>query len=319
MNVISDNVNDAFVDVLYMLRHAPVRDSRNGKVKCMMGPSILSIRHPLQRVLFNPLRKANPYFHVMETVWMLAGSNDGMWLSQFNKQIQEYCEDDGTINGAYGHRWLEHFGENQINWVIEELNDNWDSRQAVIAMYDPVLDHNPNLRDRPCNTHIYFRVVNGALDMTVCNRSNDAIWGMLGANVVHMTYLQELVARCLGLSVGYYHVMTNNLHIYEHHWPLLDNPLPYDHYIQRPDAPYPILHEGESLRLLLEECRRFVLAPIPSEMAYTCKWMNNVVVPMHDHYICRLNGDYDTYDMEENKAEDWRYAEQLWRKWHNDD
>ena len=32
------------------------------------------------------------------------------------------------------------------------------------------------------------------LCMTVCNRSNDMLWGAYGANVVHMSMLQEFVA-----------------------------------------------------------------------------------------------------------------------------
>jgi hypothetical protein len=50
--------------------------------------------------------------------------------------------------------------------------------------------------------------------MTVINRSNDAIWGMFGANVVHMSFLQEWMAANLGVEVGNYHQVTNNLHVY---------------------------------------------------------------------------------------------------------
>ena len=46
----------------------------------------------------------------------------------------------------------------------------------------------------PCNTAIYFKVREGKLNMTVSNRSNDVIWGTFGANVVHMSILQEYVA-----------------------------------------------------------------------------------------------------------------------------
>jgi thymidylate synthase len=53
-----------------------------------------------------------------------------------------------------------------------------------------------------------------ALDMTVTNRSNDMVWGMLGANFVHFTFLQEYVAAALGVEVGRYHHFTNNLHAY---------------------------------------------------------------------------------------------------------
>jgi thymidylate synthase len=53
------------------------------------------------------------------------------------------------------------------------------------------------------------------LDMTVTNRSNDLIWGLLGANYVQFSVLQEYMAAHLGVKVGLYHHMTTNLHIYE--------------------------------------------------------------------------------------------------------
>jgi hypothetical protein len=54
--------------------------------------------------------------------------------------------------------------------------------------------------------------------MTVCNRSNDMIWGMFGANVVHFSMLQEYLACCIGVEVGMYHQFTNNLHVYKNTW-----------------------------------------------------------------------------------------------------
>lgn len=56
------------------------------------------------------------------------------------------------------------------------------------------------------------------LDMTVTNRSNDLVWGMLGADYVHFTFLQEYMAARLEAEVGLYHHFTNNLHAYESNW-----------------------------------------------------------------------------------------------------
>jgi hypothetical protein len=72
-----------------------------------------------------------------------------------------------------------------------------------------------NSKDLPCNTHAYFaRDVGGRLDMTVCNRSNDLVWGALGANAVHFSFLLEYMAAKIGCPVGKYYQFTNNLHGY---------------------------------------------------------------------------------------------------------
>ena len=82
-------------------------------------------------------------------------------------------------------------------------------------------------RDVCCNTNCYFKVrtidhgldsSGDYLDMTVCNRSNDLVWGMLGSNVVHFSFLLEYMARRLKMNVGNMHTMTNNLHVYNWNW-----------------------------------------------------------------------------------------------------
>jgi hypothetical protein len=66
----------------------------------------------------------------------------------------------------------------------------------------------------PCNTHAYFDVRNGALNMTVCCRSNDIYFGAYGANSVHFSFLQEYMAAGVGVPVGIYRQMSNNYHLY---------------------------------------------------------------------------------------------------------
>jgi hypothetical protein len=52
------------------------------------------------------------------------------------------------------------------------------------------------------------------LDITVTNRSNDTIWGLLGTNYQTFSILQEYMAARLGVEVGRYTHFTNNLHCY---------------------------------------------------------------------------------------------------------
>jgi hypothetical protein len=84
-------------------------------------------------------------------------------------------------------------------------------------MWDAAIDlDKPGARDLPCNTQIYFqRDVVGKLDMMVTNRSNDLLWGMLGANVVHFSMLQEYMAARIGCEVGRYWQVSFNLHAYK--------------------------------------------------------------------------------------------------------
>lgn len=192
-----------------------IEESRGGVVLVSPTPVTTIWQAPLNRVSLDPVRDANPFFHLYEAFWMLAGSNDGTLLDHFVSDFTErYGESGKRIHGAYGYRWREHFSIDQLLGVIARLREDPNSRQAVIAMWDPDSDFHGQWKDRPCNTHIYFRVNGTKLDMTVCCRSNDIYWGCYGANAVHFSVLLEYVANQLRLDMGIYYQISNNFHIY---------------------------------------------------------------------------------------------------------
>jgi hypothetical protein len=217
------NVHDMLPLGLSYLASAGIPSpSRNGGVVVAPLPVTSVYNNPTERVLFWPERDANPFFHFFEALWMLAGRNDLEYLTNFIKSFENFSDNGKTLNAAYGYRWRVHFGlQDQITANINLLaRDPW-SRQAVIAMWDPMTD-GPHLdtRDRACNTHIYLSVGYGKanepnrLNMTVLCRSNDIIWGAYGANAVHFSFLQEYIAAKLGLAVGTLYQVSNNYHAY---------------------------------------------------------------------------------------------------------
>ena len=208
------NVNDAYEQgIRLVMREGTSGPSRNGEVVAMQEPVLIEYLNPRERVLFDPNRDANPFFHFMEAIWMLAGSREAAWPVKFNRQMEAYANADGYYDGAYGFRWRHHFCFDQIVYVAGMLRNDPYTRRAVIGMYDPRFEDDDS-KDIPCNTQIFFRIVDYKLDMTVTNRSNDAVWGAFGANAVHFSMLQEVMAAMIGREVGHYFQFTNNLHIY---------------------------------------------------------------------------------------------------------
>jgi hypothetical protein len=219
MHVIDvSNVNEALPLGLDWLRVAGVvKPSRNGPVLASLVPVTTRYRAPCDRVLLHPLRDANPFFHVMESLWMLAGRRDVAMPALFAKQITAYSDDGRTLNGAYGWRWRQHWNYDQLEWIAKELWNDPSSRRCVLGMWDPALDPyavTSGSKDVPCNTQAFFSVVAGRLNMTVCNRSNDVIWGAYGANAVHFSILLEYMAAASGYPVGDYYQISNDYHIY---------------------------------------------------------------------------------------------------------
>lgn len=191
------------------------RTSRNGEVLVMPTPTTTRYRWPRERVIFHPDRDANPFFHFIEALWMLAGRNDVGFLMPYVQRMLDYSDDGKTLHGAYGYRWRVYFGFDQLGHVATALRENPEDRRNVVQMWDVGQDLGRDGKDLPCNTHMYFtRASSGALDMTVCCRSNDLIWGAYGANAVHFSMLQEYMAAAIGCEVGEYWQMSNNFHAY---------------------------------------------------------------------------------------------------------
>lgn len=241
-------VNDAFRMLVEEFAKDPLgfdndivkgkNSSRVGNVIQALEPVIVTYLHPTHRVLFNQARDANPFLHLFESLHMLQGRSDVAPLNYYSSKFSTFCSDDGvTQHAAYGRRWRNWFGYDQLEELVKELKENSSSRRCVLTMWDAccceeckpsdytygkarhdlfMATHGG--KDTPCNTHSYFLINNGRLDMTVCNRSNDLILGMLGANVVHFSFLLEYMAAHIGVEVGVYNQVTNNLHVYENNF-----------------------------------------------------------------------------------------------------
>lgn len=213
------NVNEALPTGLQYLReHGIPAESRGMKTLRVPGPMMTVYLKPTERVLFNPVRDANPFFHLFEAMWILSGSRS-IWLPKvFLNNIDRFSDDGASFHGAYGYRLRQHFGFDQIIRAVDTLRRTPDSRQVVLSIWDPKVDLGAATKDVPCNDMIMVDLVDNKLNMMVCNRSNDVIWGAYGANAVQFSVLQEYLAIALGAQVGIYTQLSYNYHVY------LDNP-----------------------------------------------------------------------------------------------
>jgi thymidylate synthase len=310
------NVPKLFRESVYKTRlYGNKGDSRNGPVRSIREPVILSLWNPEHRVLTDPVRDANPFFHVMEFIWMMAGSNDIQWISQFNKQMLQYSDDGKTQHAAYGYRWRKHFDVDQVKKLINMIRKNVEDRRLVLSMWDARVDLGNTGKDVPCNTQAYFRIVDGMLNMYVMNRSNDLIWGALGANIVHMTMLHELIARAAGVEIGEYSVFTTNLHIYEsvpnfdyYNSEVLSDA--HDVYRKIGNVYVPLLQENESYADFVADCIDLVHSYSGSSPRIRTFWMRHVGSEIYKVWLRRKLG--LNFDVTNIVADDWRIACDEW-------
>lgn len=312
-----------------------VEESRNGTVLVWDGPVLTHSENPLRRVLFSPLRDANPFFHLFESLWMLAGRNDLPWLAQFNKQMAAYSDDGGeTQPAAYGHRWRSFFNFDQIKTVVEELKRNPGTRRAVLGMWSPTSDLNAAVmgsKDVPCNTECYFTIRDNRLYMSVQCRSNDLLWGAHGANAVHFSVLLEYVAAKVGVGVGEMFQYSWNYHLYDG---ILKHDIKdvvrsleqndrYGGVIRPSVCVTPIVWPGDDVACFDQELPMFIdwLDPRHQRSGGFEKWdgfrhefLKGTAQPMYEAWLAHKRGDYQTAldTCSEIEGADWQMACTEW-------
>jgi len=316
------NVNQLLFDMSFRLCEIgePVQ-TRNGEAFRFPVPVTTIIHKPKERVLFHPARDANPFFHLMESVAMIAGYNDNKWLSQFNKRMNEFSDNGLRYNAFYGERLRETWGDQLECIILKLIQNGGEDRQLVAQIWDPD-DIDKLTKDKACNLCLLFAVRRGKLDMTVYNRSNDLILGQLGANVVHMSYFLEYVAIGSGFDVGSMYTISNNLHAYveDKKWQAI-KASPFtsftDPYTLKAVTVYNIPFE-DRVRLK-EECYDFCRLTYPDSEGvltgtnFRSNWLTEVVLPMYNIWKTRKKLEWLGYRKEQFKKDiDWFVAAKEW-------
>jgi hypothetical protein len=319
MELLVRNVNQAFAEIFWRMKILNIKpeQTRNGPAVVYPEPVTTTYTCPWERVLFHQGRDANPIFHLMESVWMLAGRNDVSFLTHFNRRMGDFSDDGVTFNAAYGYRWRRHFGRDQLDEVIKLLRRDPRTRQAVVQIWDSA-DLLKDTKDKACNTQVVFDTRGERLNMTVFNRSNDIWWGAYGANAVHFSVLQEFIASALSLRVGAYRQVSHNLHLYTELYDAakyLESPPEarlYDHYSQGSIRPQPLMM-NEDYERFLRECETFCADPFNETVRYANPFFEHVARPMAMVSRVRRTGAGDgRYYAQRIRAEDWRRATFDW-------
>jgi len=292
--IIARNVNGALCDMLWRVKVSSVPvETRNGPALKVNAPVCVTYTQPYEKVLFNPMRDANPFFHFMEAMWMLGGRENVDFLTTFLPRMKDYSDDGETLRGAYGYRWRKHWDMDQLVYAGRILQEDPTNRRAVVTMWDPQVDLTleDNVKDAPCNLNALFQINDGRLDMMVTNRSNDIIWGMCGANAVHFGFLQEYMARRIGVPVGLYHQVSFNAHAYlnKQYEKLAIVPLSDDRYLTNNMRALPMLCTTDEFD---EDLEKFLAEPNDAS-GFITSYFNEYVCRIWDAWWLHKEGDKD--------------------------
>jgi thymidylate synthase len=201
-----NNANDAFC---YYYYHIVTCGTKYQNTMAVFNQGFY-ISKPMDNIITANWRGWKPSYAELEWNWYLSKNQSVEEIKKHAKIWDKMHSGDNIVNSNYGYQWSRN---NQIDYVINELKKNPDSRRAVISIYDGK-EHEKYQFDTPCTVAIQFYIYNNKLCMTVMMRSNDLWFGFCNDQYCFSNLLQ-LVSKELNIEIGTYYHFVNNLHLYD--------------------------------------------------------------------------------------------------------
>lgn len=180
-----------------------------------LGFTSILLESPLDALPIGTQRGVNAAIGCAEALQLIGGFSHPQLLLRISSAFEKFTNGDG-FHGAYGSR-IRH----QMLNVATKLQRDSGTRQAIVTLWDPVLDNIPDMNDYPCTILLQFEVHDEKLCMNVVMRSNDVYLG-LPYDMFQFTQLQLTLARSLGLAWGWYRHTALSLHAYVTDVPALE-------------------------------------------------------------------------------------------------
>lgn len=157
-----------------------------------------------------------------EMEWYHSGSLMACDISENASMWDRIKDTNGTVNSNYGfltmvQKWG---GKSQLEWCVDSLIKDPNTRQAVMNYNQPIHKYN-GVKDFVCTLTQTFIKRAGRLDTIVLMRSNDIIYG-LSYDIPWFAYVQKKVSEETGIPIGKYNHYATSLHVYEKHFDMIE-------------------------------------------------------------------------------------------------
>lgn len=157
---------------------------------------------------------------IHELLWFIAGETNIEYLRKNAVTIwDEWADEGGELGPVYGKQWRSWAKPDggtvdQIQWVIDEIKRNPDSRRLVVSAWNPAdLD---KMALPPCHCLFQFYVADGKLSCQLYQRSADIFLGV-PFNIASYALLTAMMAQVTGLKPGDFVHTFGDAHLYSNH------------------------------------------------------------------------------------------------------
>ncbi|MBQ4848703.1 thymidylate synthase [Pseudoalteromonas sp. MMG012] len=178
---------------------------------------------------------------IHELLWFLKGETNIAYLKENGVSIWDgWATNDGELGPVYGKQWRSWSGPNgevvdQIQDVIEQIQNNPDSRRLIVSAWNPALLPDTNYSPKenaqmgkqalpPCHTLFQFYVLDGKLSCQLYQRSADIFLGV-PFNIASYALLTMMIAQVCDLQPGDFIHTFGDAHLYSNHMEQVDEQL----------------------------------------------------------------------------------------------
>lgn len=249
-------------------------------VGCRYLPGITTEVDISERVPVPTRRKTAWKSMLKEYLWFLTGSDNIQDLRDMGSGVWNAWDDpmwsikngfkSGSIGYGYGPNLIrygadlstEDAGFNQMDYVINELKNNPNSRRILFSFFRPDKQGSNNVKLDPCHLIYQFIVEpDRRLSCVMFQRSNDMFIGNLSTNLQGAAFYTYMIAQQVDMKPSKLIHCAAHAHIYANHFNQVEE------YLSRTPTSSPILSLNRRENIYEYEAKDFSLLdydPLPS-------------------------------------------------------
>jgi thymidylate synthase len=222
----ADSFHAAYRNLLTELHHHGVEElNQRTKVKIKMLQGGHSFKLDLSdcKVPVAGNRRYWPHIAAAEVAWQFMGTRNPEFILRQAPKLWSKFVEDGELKTAYGYRWREAFGRDQLDLAMKALTDDPSNRQVWMQAWDPRTDglgQPGQPKNIPCPIGFTLGRDKNKVHMSLFIRSSDVFVG-LPYDVMCYALTLDAICASMGLVPGTLHVTLAHPHIYEPHWKMV--------------------------------------------------------------------------------------------------
>lgn len=223
VEVKGNSANELFVNVANEMLTSGHYNNPRGLKTLELSDAWLTLYNPKDNIVSLTSRSMSMDYLLGEQEWYNSGSLSAKDIGKHSKFWLKLADKDGNVCSNYGllTKIDKYNGKSQLDWCIESLLKDSNSRQAVMNYNQPRHKFDGN-KDFVCTLSQQFVKRDGCLDSIVMMRSNDLVYG-LTYDLPWFCNLQVEVSEKTGIPLGNYHHYATSLHVYEGHFGMLES------------------------------------------------------------------------------------------------